>query len=132
MSHLPYFIPVFKKKVDSFLSSEDGNIKKEALVKAGIVAAFFSIAASAAIKTSQAAITCDYASNEYGSPQCSGNPVRDCDPYCNTQYDPFHANQVKLEFKTGAAVGTHNHCVETCHANQQHSDHSSGAMPCTW
>ncbi len=111
-------IPVFKKKIASFLSKEDGKISKENLIKAGVTIAIFSIAASAGAKEAEAGRSCSPATCEGLSRPPSKNSH-------DKDYPPEHINSLDLSYSGGTATGTHNHCVQECHNN--HASHASHA-----
>ncbi len=77
--------PKLKKKIESFLTKEDGKISKENIVKTGIV---LSVAAAAAVKNSDA----------------------DCPPTIGKYND--HCNGLSVTMPTPKTVkATHNHAV---------------------
>ncbi|MBN2112448.1 hypothetical protein JW707_05110 [Candidatus Woesearchaeota archaeon] len=108
-------IPVFKKKISSFLAKEDGKISKENLIKAGILAAILSAGAAASAKQVSASVSCD--------PSCSGNPDPPNELNVDKDLDPIHYNFLRLGKSGGAFQGTHEHCIESCHVS--HSSHGS-------
>lgn len=116
-------IPVFKKKVASFLSREDGKISKESLVKAGILVSIFSLGAAMSAKSASAGCNRD----------CPGinNSLRPdkSDYHSNTLV--LHDNGASLVKRTdeGLIVGSHSHCVEDCHAS--HASHGSHGSHCS-
>ena len=121
-------IPEFKKKVASFISKEDGKISKESLIKAGVLAATFSLATALASKPASSHASCEPA-------QCPDLPKGVTSPIggggghdSHESSGPVsaHDNDLDLDYDEGVARGTHGHCAHACHgAHTSHGSHAS-------
>ena len=133
MASLSKKIPVFKKKLHSFLTKEDGKISKENLIKGGILATILSVGAAASAKQVSAGgkVTCD--------PSCDRIPDPEMVKNDDTDYDPVHYNSLVLRPNPagggaqGWLEGRHNHCIETCHnSHSSHNSHGSHGSHSQW
>lgn len=133
-------MPVFRRKIASFLSREDGKISKEKLIKAGIlvtIAGWMSeIAAGGSIHSNS--LTCYQDCGYIGEMRTehATKPLDEVGGGCEEdgECESQHNNELKLTYEGGAAVGKHSHCADDCrHSNHSvHSEHVSGNNPCTW
>lgn len=114
-------IPIFKKKVCSFITKEDGKISKQSLIKAGLLAAVISFGTLASAKKASAGVTCE--GEVYNDCNNVDNPLN---KYNVDRTETSHGNSLSLSTDTSGAVGTHNHCIQTCHVSHgHHSSHGS-------
>jgi hypothetical protein len=115
-------LPEFKKKVNSFLTKEDGKISKESIIKSGVLIAALSLGAAIATKTASSAITCD--------PNCEelSNPTSYKDHSQSGLTD--HNNNMNITSEGSNAIGAHNHCAQECHTS--HDSHGSHCDCAVW
>jgi hypothetical protein len=123
-------VPVFKKKIVSFLRKEDGRISKENLVKAGALVAVFSLSSALSAKNVLASHDNYYYHANAGAgftcaADCPG--VHNNCPLNTIGQRDGHDNSLSLVFAGDTATGTHNHCSQDCHCNHVNAtSHSSG------
>jgi len=92
-------IPQFKKKINSFLTKEEGKISKENLIKTGIL---LGSAAIAALKSAEAGC-----------------------PLSGAASHSEHCNQAAVSFFSRTATGAHSHSHGSHSSHSSHSSHCS-------
>ncbi len=137
-------IPVFKKKIASFLIKEEGKISKEKIIKAGVAIAIISSMAGIAKAEAETCEESKVGSHDNDFPWYdiggfihtdNDSPsagivyhVNDCQGTVPNQpvdqeSEDAHANQLILQGGRVTSVGTHNHCA----GHNQHCSHASHA-----
>jgi hypothetical protein len=139
MESLKSRIPVFKKKIVSFLAKEEGKISKENLIKAGAIVTIFAIGSALSAKNVLASHDAYVVHTNSGDgptevSTCGEVENVDC-PY--SPYGPArisineaqldHYNTLAIAPAADAIAGTHEHCVQDTHCNHGNNwTHSSG------
>jgi len=126
-------IPKIKKEVRAFLTKEDGKMTKENLVKAGIVIAAFSAAASLNSSDVSAQTHTSNCNEGWVSGGCGTDPPDgwSCTDGLAAGNNGEHDNDLDFNVQGNDLVSSHGHCADTFQwdAHSSHTSHSSCCFP---